>query len=216
MIDLYLFPPSPRAFKVMAIANHLGIETNLRFVDLVKGDQKKPEYAALNPNMRMPTLKDGDYVLWESAAIAQYLASKRPESGLFPRDERARLDVTRWQCWDLAHWDPAMAIFLFENVVKPAVLKNGEPDPAALAKGEELFHRSAKVLDGHLRGKKFVTGDTLTIADFGIGAPLNYAEMARLPLSQYGEIKRWYAALRALPAWQKTLSQSAIPAAAAA
>ena len=64
MIELYVFPPSPRAFKVMAIANHLGIETTLRFVDLVKGEQKTPQYAALNPNMRMPTLKDGDYVLW--------------------------------------------------------------------------------------------------------------------------------------------------------
>jgi glutathione S-transferase len=77
MIELYVFPPSPRAFKVMAIANHLGIETNLRMIDLVKGDQKTPEYAALNPNMRMPTLKDGDYVLWESDAIAQYLTSKK-------------------------------------------------------------------------------------------------------------------------------------------
>jgi glutathione S-transferase len=166
--------------------------------------------------MRMPTLKDGDYVLWESAAIAQYLASKKPDTGLFPRDERARLDVTRWQCWDLAHWDPARAIFLFENVVKAVVLKSGEPDPAALTKGEELFHRSAKVLDGQLRGKKFVTGETLTIADFCLGAPLNYVDMARLPLDPYAEIKRWHGTLTALPAWQKTLSQSAIPAAAAA
>jgi glutathione S-transferase len=63
-IELYVFPPSPRAFKPMVVANHLGIETTLRIVDLVKGDQKAPQYAALNPNMRMPTLKDGDYVLW--------------------------------------------------------------------------------------------------------------------------------------------------------
>ena len=165
--------------------------------------------------MRMPTLKDADYVLWESAAIAQYLASKKPDSGLFPRDERARLDVTRWQCWDLAHWDPACATFLFENFVKPVILKSGEPDAAALAKGGELFHRAAKVLDGQLRGKKFVTGGTLTIADFGLGA-LNYADKARLPLNPYAEIKRWYVTLTELPAWQKTLSQSAIPAAAAA
>jgi len=216
MIELYVFPPSPRAFKVMAIANHLGIDTTLRFVDLVKGEQKTPQYAALNPNMRMPTLKDGDYVLWESAAIAQYLASKKPDSGLFPRDERARLDVTRWQCWDLAHWDPACATFLFENFVKPVILKSGEPDPAALAKGAELFHRAAKVLDSQLKGKKFVTGTTLTVADFGLGAPLNYADKARLPLDPYPEIKRWHGTLTALPAWQKTLSQSAIPAAAAA
>src|SRR5215475_5707656 len=96
MIELYVFPPSQRAFKVMAVANYLGIEPTLHALDLTKGDQKSPEYAALNPNMLMPTLKDGDYVLWESNAVMQYLASKRPESGLLPSDERGRLDVTRW------------------------------------------------------------------------------------------------------------------------
>ena len=215
-IELHVFPPSPRAFKVMALANHLGLDCAIRMVDLTKGDHKTPQYAALNPNMRMPTLKDGDHVLWESNAILQYLASKKPDSGLLPREEGARLDVTRWQFWDLAHWDPTCAVFIFENVVKPVVLKSGEPDPAAIAKATESFHRVAQVLDGQLKGKKFVTGDTLTVADFSLGAPLNLAEMARLPVEPYREIKRWYATLRALPAWQNTLAQSAVPAAAAA
>jgi glutathione S-transferase len=166
--------------------------------------------------MRMPTLKDGDYVLWESNAISQYLAAKKPESGLMPRDERARLDVTRWQFWDLAHWDPACAVFAFEYVAKPLVLRAGEPDMAAIAKGTEAFHRAAKVLDGQLAGKRFVTGDTLTVADFSLGAPMKFAEMAHYPVEPYGEIKRWYATLSALPAWQKTLAQTAMPAASAA
>jgi glutathione S-transferase len=215
-IELYVFPPSPRAFKAMAVANHLGLETNLHMVDLVKGDQKSPEYAALNPNMRMPTLKEGNYVLWESSAIAQYLAGKKPDSGLLPRDEPGRLDVTRWQFWDLAHWDPVCAIFIFENIVKPVVVKSGEPDQAAIAKGVELFHRSAKVLDAQLKGKKFVTGEKLTLADFSLGASMNLADMGRFPVASYAEINRWYAGLRALPAWQKTLAQCAMPAAAAA
>src|SRR2546427_12165387 len=108
-IELYVFPPSPRAFKVMAVANHLGLDYEIRFVDLRKGDQKAPQYAALNPNMRMPTLKEGDYVLWESSAIAQYLAAKKPESGLLPQAERRRLDGMRWQFCGHPHWDPAVA-----------------------------------------------------------------------------------------------------------
>jgi glutathione S-transferase len=215
MIELYVFPPSPRAFKVMAIANHLGLEVTLRQVDLLKGEQRAPEYVALNPNMRMPTLKDGDTVLWEANAIAQYLASKKPQSGLLPTAEVDRLDVTRWQFWDLAHWDAACSVFIFEHLVKPA-LQMGTPDAAALAKGAESFHRVAKVLDGHLKGKKYVMGDALTIADFCLGAPLNLAEVASFPLEPYNEIKRWYGTLRALPAWQKTLTQCATPAAAAA
>jgi glutathione S-transferase len=214
-IELYAFPPSPRTFKVMAVANHLGLDWTLRPVDLVKGEQKAADYAALNPNMRMPTLKEGDYVLWESGAILQYLAGKKPESGLLPTDERARLNVTRWQFWDMSHWDPACAIFLFENLVKSVILKIGEPDQAALAKGAELFHRSAKVLDDQLKRNKYVAGDKLSLADFSIGAPLHYAAQARLPLEPYAEITRWYGTVRSLPAWQKTLAQC-LPAAAAA
>jgi glutathione S-transferase len=200
----------------MVVANHLGLDWTLHFVDLRKGEQKSPQYAALNPNMRMPTLKDGDYVLWESNAILQYLAGLRPESGLLPRDERGRLDVTRWQFWDLAHWDATLAIFAFEYVAKPLVLGRNDVDAAAIAKGTELFNRNAKVLNDQLRGKKFVTGDNLTLADFALGAPMNIAEMAHYPLEPYGEIKRWYANLSSLPAWQKTLVQAAPPAATAA
>ena len=79
-IELYVFPPSPRAFKPMVVANHLGIETTLRIVDLVKGDQKAPQYAALNPNMRMPTLKDGDYVLWESVPSCNISRARSPRA----------------------------------------------------------------------------------------------------------------------------------------
>src|SRR5713226_4729710 len=162
-IELYVFPPSPRAFKVMALANHLGLDCALRMIDLRKGEQKTPQYAALNPNMRMPTLKDGDLVLWESNAILQYLALRRPDSSVFPADERARLDVTRWQFWELAHWDPACAVFAFEYVAKPLVLGVKEPDMTAVAKGADSFHCAAKVLDGQLKERKFVTGDVLTL-----------------------------------------------------
>jgi glutathione S-transferase len=215
-IELYVFPPSPRSFKVMAVANHLGLDWTPQFIDLTKGEQKTPQYAALNPNMRAPTLKDGDYVLWESNAIGQYLASKWPESGVMPKDERGRLDVTRWQFWDLAHWEPACLTYLREYVVKPFIFKSGEPDLDAVARGTDVFHRLAKVLDDQLRNKKFVTGDTLTLADFSLGAPLKYAEMGHLPLEPYGEIRRWRGALSAMPAWQKTVAQSPLPAAAAA
>jgi len=214
-IEIYAFPPSPRGFKVMAVANHLGLDWTLHMIDLRKGEQRAPQYAALNPNMRMPTLKDGDYVLWESDAIIQYLAAKRPESGLWPIDERARLDVTRWQFWNLAHWDSTCAIFVFEYVAKPLVLGIKEPDMAAIAKGTEMFHRNAKVLDGHLEGRTYITGENLTLADFSVGCAMNLAEMAHFPLEPYGEIKRWYANLGALPAWQQTLAQAAPPKAAA-
>ena len=215
-IELYAFPPSPRAFKAIAVANHLGIEFTLHRLDLLKGEHKTPEYAALNPNQMMPTLKDGDFVVWESNAIMQYLAGRKPQGGLLPGDERGRLDVTRWQFWDLAHWDPPVETLLLENFVKPNFLGVTERDDAAVATGTERFHRAAAVLDGQLKGKRYVTGETLTLADFALGAPLHYATPGRFPLEPYAEIRRWHAGLMALPAWQKTIAESPLPAPAAA
>jgi glutathione S-transferase len=205
MLNLYVFPPSPRAFKVIALAAHLGIDYEQRMVDLTKGEQRRPEFAKLNPNQRMPVLEEDGFVLWESNAILQYLADKKPASGLLPADPRGRADVTRWQCWDLANWDPACAIMIFERLVKK-LLHIGDPDPAEIAKGEERFHRVAAVLDAHLKGRDYITGDKLTVADFSIGAPLNLAVPARLPVSGYAEIRRWHANLSELPAWRQSIA----------
>ncbi len=205
MLNLYVFPPSPRAFKVLALAAHLGIEYEKRIVDLTKGEQRRPEFAALNPNQRMPVLEEDGFVLWESNAILQYLADKKPASGLLPTDTRARADVTRWQCWDLANWDPACAIMIFERLVKK-LLHLGEPDLAEIARGEERFHRAAGVLDAHLKGRRYITGDKLTVADFSLGAPLNLAVPAQLPVSGYAEIRRWHAGLSELPAWRDSIA----------
>ena len=79
-IELYVFPMSPRAFKPMVVANHLGLDCQIRLLDMMQGAHKSKDYAAMNPNMRMPTMKDGDWVLWESEAIIQYLALQKPES----------------------------------------------------------------------------------------------------------------------------------------
>lgn len=215
-IELYVFPPSPRAFKAMVVANHLGLDWTMQVVDPRRGDLAKDAYAAMNPNMRMPTLKDGDYVLWEANAICQYLASLQPAAGLLPSDERGRLDVTRWQFWDLAHWEQGCVPFMLENVVKPHFMGIAERDEAALARGAESFHRAAKVLDGELARHRYVTGDHLSLADFALGASLIYAGLAQFPLQPYGEIRRWFEDLGKLPAWQKTLTTTMTPLAAAA
>jgi glutathione S-transferase len=215
-IEIFAFPPSPRAFKAIAVAHHLGLDVTVRPLDFSKGEHKTPAYAALNPNMMMPTLRDGEYVLWEANAIMQYLAGRKPQSGLLPGDERGRIDVTRWQFWDLAHWDPAVESLLLENFVKPVLMGAGEPDATEVAKGTERFHRAAAVLDGQLKGRTYVTGDTLTLADFSLGAPLNYTAEARFPLDNYPEIRRWHASLMTLPAWQKTIAASPLPQRAAA
>src|SRR5208337_2534317 len=81
-IKLHVFPPSPRAFKVLLAAHHLGIDYELKPVNLGAGDHRTPQFTSLNVNQRMPVLEDNGYVLWESNAILEYLAAHKPQIGL--------------------------------------------------------------------------------------------------------------------------------------
>ena len=123
-MKLYYSPPSPNTRKVHAVAIHLGLPIELRLVDLQKGEQRTPEFLRLNPTGRTPILQDGEFILWESTAIMQYLASQLPNA-LWPEVPQIRADIMRWQSWQLAHWHQACQPLKFENVVKQ-ILQQGD------------------------------------------------------------------------------------------
>jgi glutathione S-transferase len=206
MIRLYLFPPSTRVLAIVALKNHLALDCDIIPIDLGRGDQLTPEYVALNPNRKMPTHKDGEFVLWESNAILFYMAAKRPESGLWPSDLRGQADVLRWLAWESAHWDAeSCGMVAFEKASK-AVLGLGAADSAFIARGEQNFIRFATVLDDHLKGRSWLIGNRPTIADFSIGAFVPSAARLALPLTRFSEIGRWYDGLAALPSWRDAIA----------
>ena len=137
-MKLYYSPPSPNTRKVHAVAIHLGLPIELRFVDLQKGEQRTPEFLRLNPTGRTPILQDGEFILWESTAIMQYFASQLPNA-LWPEVPQIRADIMRWQSWQLAHWHQACQPLQFENVVKQ-ILQLGDPDPQIVERATERFH----------------------------------------------------------------------------
>jgi glutathione S-transferase len=201
-LKIYAFPLSPRSFKVLWAANQLELPFELRLVDFSKGAQNAPEYLALNPNGRAPVIDDDGYVLWESNAIVEYLASLKPQSGLLPADTQSRLQVAKWLYWESAHWDPACAIFAFERVVKP-LFGRGDPVQSEIDRGNQMFDRIGKVLDGALGRHRYVAGEHLTVADISLGAPLVIADQAQFPIGEYRHIQRWKADLASLPSWTK-------------
>jgi glutathione S-transferase len=203
MMKLHVAPPSPRAFKALAVAHHLGLEFELCPIDLLNGANQRAEFVALNPNRKMPVLEDDGFVLWESNAICQYLAAKQPDAGLLPSDSRGRADVSRWQFWESAHWDPACATLVLERLLKP-MFGLGDTDAAQVAKGEDEVRRYGAVLDGWLGRRPFLCGERLTLADFAVGAWLNYAERAAYPVGDLRNVGRWYAGLVELPAWRES------------
>ena len=206
-MKLYVLPPSPRAFKVIALKNHLGIDCDVRIVDLGKGDQLTPEYIAMNPNKKMPVLEDDGFVLWESNAILFYLVSKRPESGLWPSEAKRQADVLRWLAWESAHSDAESCGMVVYERVSRGVLHRGPADPAFIVRGEENFARFAAVLNVSLKGRKWLVDESPTIADFSVGAWIPVAQPLQLPLEKYPEIGRWYEGLAALPGWRESLVQ---------
>ena len=105
-MKIYHFPYSPNSRRVLAVAFHLGLEPELIKVDLGQGEQMRAEFLRLNPNHAIPVLVAGDFVLWESVAIMQYLANQVSSNTLWPVEPKAQADVSRWLCWSLAHWGP--------------------------------------------------------------------------------------------------------------
>jgi glutathione S-transferase len=210
-MKLYGFPPSPNTWKVRAVAAHLGLPLDLQLIDLTKGAQRAPDYLALNPTGRTPTLVDGDFVLGESTAIVHYLANQKPNT-LWPNAPRSRADILRWECWQLAHWGgEGCQPLIFQNLVKK-IMSIGPPEPAAVEKGTECFNREARMLDDHLAKQPYLVGSAITIADFSVAAPLFYAKEAELPVAPYAHLRDWFARVSALPAWRETAPQFAAAA----
>ena len=143
-------------------------------------------------------LDDGS-TLWESNAIMAYLA-REAGSDLFPTDHR-QVELIRWLSWGTAHFYRHTALIYFENLVKP-LIGLGQPDTAAIAEAGGFVRKYGAVLDDHLKGRRFLLGDTVTIADFAVGAALPYAEAAKIPLEGFAEIAGWSERLNALPAWR--------------
>jgi len=202
-MKLYHNPLSPNVRRVRLTAAVLGLDLEEKKLDFAKGEHKNPEYLALNPNGAVPTLVDGDFVLTESRAIMQYLASKKPESGLLPRDEAARADVTRWQFWDASHFSPHLAAVAFERLLK-GMMGLGEPDAAKIQDALGSFRRFGAVLNKRLEGKQYVVGSALTVADLTLASSLMYAKQAEIPLAEVPNVQAWFSRISEMDAWKKT------------
>ena len=211
---LYTIPGSPNGRKVLATLYHLGLEVEIRHRNLFNGELRTSEYLAVNPNAKAPTLVDGDFHLWESAAIMQYLTESAGETSLFPRNPRMRADITRWQCWEGLYFNAAMGTLAFEFVAKPRN-NAGPPDHAAVAQANATLVRFAPVLDGHLAGRKYMAADHVTLADYSVAVFEPYVDLVHFDFSPYRNILRYFDRMRGEEHWARSgQSSTAQPVAA--
>ena len=198
---LYNAGLSPNALRVRAVANELGIELELVDVDLRDAKAKVETLLPWNPNAKVPVLVDGDFALWESRAIIAWLASLKPEAGLYPADPKRRGVVDQWSFWGAAHLGPVLQRISFERFIKPR-FGIGPPDEAAIAAPLSEIAQFLRVLDGGLAGKEWLAGE-LSLADFSIAPTLIYRDVAGIDLAAAPNVARWMQRIEARPSWQK-------------
>ncbi|MFZ2101143.1 MAG: glutathione S-transferase family protein [Oricola sp.] len=199
-MKLYNANLSPNAWRVRAVASELGIDLEIVDVDLRNGGQKTPEFLAMNPNGKVPVLADGDFVLWESRAIDTYLASQKPERGLYSDDPRTRAVIDQWVYWQAAHLGTTVQKIVFEKFMK-GLFGMGEADPSVVAAETKALEQLLAILEGALKGKDWIAGP-LTIADFTLASTFIYRKPAGISLDAYPNISRWLAAMEARESWK--------------
>jgi GST-like protein len=195
-IELY-FWPTPNGFKISIMLEELGAPYAVRFVNIGRGEQFKPEFLAISPNNRIPAIVDPEgpggrpISVFESGAILTYLGRKFGR--FYPSDERARVAVDEWLAWQIANVGPVFGNNNhFRNYAK-------EKHAYAIDRFLDETHRLFGVLDRRLAGRAYVADD-YSIADMALfGWMRNWARRG-IDIAEFPNVERWHDAIAARPA----------------
>jgi glutathione S-transferase len=196
MIKLYGIPAS-RALRPLWMLEELGLEyenvpTNFTV------DNRKPEYLALNPNGRIPTLVDGDIVLFESMAINLYLARKY-DGGLEPKSLEDQARAVQWSFWVVTELEKLLVTVILNRFVFP----EAERDPAAIDSALAEIPKPLAVLDGVLEGRRYLVGESFSVADLNVASVLVWAAPSGVSFAKYPNLERWLQECLSRPAARK-------------
>jgi len=208
-LTLYYGSGSPYAWRVQLALEHKALPYELKVLSFSAGDTRKPEFLALNPRHRVPVLVDGDFVLYESNAIVEYLDEAYPGRGapLFPGDAKARAIVRRLILEVDNYSDKSTDVLLDQAFsVKPE-----QRDAKKVADGRQTVVDELVVMTNAMRGDYFA--GTLSAADFALYPLIAFlfrAEKVKLPdLDANGmltaPLRAWKARVEALPFFAKTV-----------
>jgi glutathione S-transferase len=204
MLTLYSTALSANGRKVLAVGRQLELDIDVRRVNVYRGEGRAPQYLAINPTGKIPTLVDGDLTLYESNAILQYLCEAHGEYRLWSREPKLRARIARWLFWESAHWQPTLAVLL-SSCVGHRLLPNVIPPPAAAPDWEaDTLAPLMNLLDAALSASRFLVGDELTVADFAVAGMVTYFSVAGFPFEKYPAFNEWYQRIEMLDAWRAT------------
>jgi glutathione S-transferase len=184
--------------KVMWGIGELGLAHERIDIAGAFGKNQEPDYLALNPNGLVPTLEDGDLVVWEANTILRYLASLHGKGTLEPADPKARARASQWMDWQLSVLGPAIHETFWGLVRTPPEKRNVPAIEASKAKTTAAI----KILDAQLAKTAYVAGDSFSMGDIPVGI-FGYRFHELVPeRPALVNFERWYAALSARPAFR--------------
>ena len=203
-IQLYTYQ-TPNGHKVSIMLEEVGLPYEVHVVDLVSGEQRKPEFLALNPNNKIPVIidPDRDRTMFESGAILLYLAERARK--LQPSSEE-RDTAMQWILFQAAHVGPTLGQLANWKILADEKL------PAVIARFEREADRVFRVLDGQLGNHAHLSGREYGVADVMTWPWINIAESTLgLDLSPYVNLKRWFGTVAERPAVQRGLKVPLLP-----
>ena len=168
------------------------------------GKNREPEYLAMNPNGRVPTLVDGDYILWESNSVMRYLTLAYGKgSPIYPTTPKARAGVDRWLDWSLSTLQPVDRP-VFWALVRTSVEKR---DMVAIQKDADAEAEVWRIADDQLKTRRFIEGDDFTLADIALGAyARRWFGVEGISKPKLAHLERWFAQFSARPGFQKFIA----------
>ncbi|MCK9361001.1 glutathione S-transferase family protein [Patescibacteria group bacterium] len=195
MYKIYGSKGSGSASRCYWTAAEAGIELENVPLDFQKGEHKAEAYLKLNPNGKVPTLVDGDVVIWESLAINNYIVEKNKPELFGENDPASHAHLSQWSYWALAHLQKALEPLYMQKWT-------GAMSPEGVAAAQADSGKWLSILEKHMAGRDFIVGKTFTIADINVGSII-FTGKDYLDMIAFQNISRWLGVLAERPAYKQ-------------
>lgn len=196
MIKLYDHPLSGNCYKARLALSQLAVEYERIFVDIFKGEHKTEGHQDLNPNMKIPVLRDGDFTMWESNAILFYLGKKYSPNDIFPEDPEMFGRAAQWLLFGKTTLDPNLALARY--FVR--FLAAEDRDDSHMNKLHEEGGKALSVLDDYLSQNEFLAGG-YSIADIGCYPYVLLSPEGGFDLTPYKAVVSWIERIKSTPGY---------------
>jgi glutathione S-transferase len=192
MLKIWGRNTSSNVQKAMWGVGEIGVACERFDIGGAFGKNREPAYLAMNPNGLVPTLQDGDFILWESNTIVRYLAREYGAGKLEPADPKVRARASQWMDWQLSVVGPAIFAAFWGLIRTPEEKR----DLAAIAASQSKTTEAMKILDAQLGKTAFVAGDQFSMGDIPVGVMAYRFRQLCPERPEMPNLERWYAELQ--------------------